>query len=119
VHPIDETSPMFAMTHDDLVDSEAEFLILLSGIDETFAQTVHARSSYKAEEIVYGKKFANMFNPVGSDGTISIDVSLLSAVDDAPLDDESNVGHTQTYRHTGHFVGFAPPRADPPTKPRR
>jgi inward rectifier potassium channel len=119
VHPIDETSPMFAMTHDDLVDSETEFLILLSGIDETFAQTVHARSSYKAEEIVYGKKFANMFNPVGSDGTISIDVSLLSALDDAPLDDESNVGHTQTYRHTGHFVGFAPPRADPPTKPRR
>ena len=52
VHPIDEKSPMRGMTHDDLVAEDAEFMILLAGIDETFSQTVHARSSYKPDEIV-------------------------------------------------------------------
>ena len=108
VHPIDEESPLWELTHEDLERVEAEVLILISGIDETFAQTVHARSSYKANEIVTGMKFSNMYNPVGKDGTISIDVSKLSNVEDAPFDSEMR--HTQSFRHTGHFVGFAPPR---------
>ncbi len=111
VHPIDETSPLFALEYEDLVNSDAEFLILISGIDETFAQVVHARSSYKPDEILVGKKFASMYNPVADDGTISIDVSKLSDVEDAPIGDEDNMRHTQTLRHTGLFTGFAAPRA--------
>ena len=109
---------MWGLSHDDLVDSDAEFLILMSGIDETFSQTVHARSSYKPTEIQFGKKFANMYNPIGEDGTISIDVSRLSDVEDAPLDDMMG-NFTQTFRHTGHFTGFAPPRLPPSTKKKR
>ncbi|MEO8334953.1 MAG: ion channel [bacterium] len=111
VHPIDETSPMFALEHEDLVRTDAEFLILISGIDETFAQTVHARSSYKPEEVLVGKKFASMYNAVDDDGTISIDVSKLSDVEDAPIGNEDSMRHTQTLRHTGLFTGFAAPRA--------
>ncbi|MEP6732901.1 MAG: ion channel [bacterium] len=110
VHPIDDTSPMFGVSHEELVRTDAEFLILISGIDETFAQTVHARSSYKPNEIVVGKKFANMYNPVGPDGTISIDVSKLSDIEDVV--DEDDLRHTQSFRHTGHFSGFAAPRGD-------
>lgn len=109
VHPIDEDSPLWGMTHDDIVENEAEFLILMSGIDETFAQVVHARSSYKPEEIAFGRKFANMYNPIGADGTISIDIRRLSEVEDAPFGEDS-LRHTQTFRHTGMFTGFAPPR---------
>ena len=112
VHPIVESSPLWGCTHDDLVDQDAEFLILMSGIDETFSQTVHARSSYKPDEILFGKKFTNIYNPVGADGTITIDVSRLSEVTDAPLEDAMS-SFTQTFRHTGHFTGFAPPRLPP------
>ena len=112
VHPIVESSPLWGCTHDDLIDQDAEFLILMSGIDETFSQTVHARSSYKPEEIVFGKKFTNIYNPVAADGTITIDVSRLSEVEDAPLEDAMST-FTQTFRHTGHFTGFAPPRQPP------
>jgi len=112
VHPIVESSPLWGCTHDDLVDQDAEFLILMSGIDETFSQTVHARSSYKPEEIVFGKKFTNIYNPVSANGTITIDVSRLSEVEDAPLEDAMST-FTQTFRHTGHFTGFAPPRQPP------
>src|SRR5262249_10157602 len=48
VHPITDTSPLYGLPERALVESSAEFLILLTGIDETFSQTVHARSSYKA-----------------------------------------------------------------------
>jgi inward rectifier potassium channel len=50
VHPIDENSPLFGWTRERLVESNAEFLILLTAIDDTFAQTVHSRSSYAASE---------------------------------------------------------------------
>jgi inward rectifier potassium channel len=122
VHPITEASPLYGCTHQDLVDSEAEFLILLSGIDETFAQTVHARSSYKPNEIVYGAKFANIYNPLGPDGAISIDVSRLSEIETVSLEDARDSDftmHTQTFRHTGLFTGFAPPRPDRRGKDRR
>ena len=114
VHPITEDSPLWGCTHEDLIDQDAEFLILLSGIDETFAQVVHARSSYKPDEIEFGRKFASIYNPILDDGTITIDVSRLSETEDAPLEDDASM-YTQTFRHTGHFTGFAPPRF--PTKP--
>lgn len=83
VHPIDEESPLWGATHADLKNWDAEFLVLLSGIDETFSQTVHTRSSYKAHEIVWGARFADLFNPPKPDGTLSIDVGRLHHLEKA------------------------------------
>jgi len=66
VHPIDETSPLRHHDEESLIRSEAEFLILLTGIDDTFSQTVHARSSYKPGEIVWNAKFRNLYEPIGT-----------------------------------------------------
>jgi hypothetical protein len=80
---------------------------------------VHARTSYKPQEIVFGAKFSNIYNQVGPDAAISIDVSRLSDIEDAPLDDDANHGHTQSFRHTGHFTGFvAPPPGRSTTRKR-
>ncbi len=116
VHPIDESSPLFGLTGDGFNACESEFLVLLSGIDETFAQTVHARTSYKPEEIVVGARFANIYNPRGVDGSESIDIGRLSEIERAELDD-SLTADTGTWHHTGHFTGFAAP--DAPPEPRR
>ena len=75
LHPIDETSPLRDMTPDQLAASDAEFIILLSGIDETSSQSVHVRTSYKHDEVVWGAKFADMFTP--SDGVIRVDLRKL------------------------------------------
>ena len=107
VHPINEKSPLFGISHEELVAKDAEFLILLTGIDETFSQTVHARSSYKPEEIVVGHRFANMYNPIDEQGVVSIDVRKLSDVEPA---DENDWSQTSTWHHTGHFAGYAPPK---------
>ncbi len=106
VHPIDEKSPMWGMTHSDLTRREAEFMILVTGVDETFSQMVHARSSYKADEIHFGHRFVNIYNPTDDEGTVSIDVRKLSDTEPADNDWSS----TSTWHHTGHFAGFAPPR---------
>jgi inward rectifier potassium channel len=77
VHVIDANSPLFGLTQDDLVANHAEFLVLLTGFDETFSQTVHTRSSYKPEEIVWGAAFKNIYKPLDAAGTLRIDVGLL------------------------------------------
>ena len=77
VHPIDPHSPMWGLTDKDLVDSDAELLVLLLGTDETVSQTVHSRSSYKADEIVWGAKFANMFLRTEAEGIIGMDLSRI------------------------------------------
>src|SRR5262249_33054753 len=61
VHPIDDRSPLAGRTVDDLRRDAAEVLVLLSGTDETFEQTVHARTSYRADEIVWDARFSPMF----------------------------------------------------------
>jgi len=61
VHPIDESSPLFGKTPEDLARLQVEVMILVKGFDETFSQIVHSRFSYRADEIVWGAKFLPAF----------------------------------------------------------
>jgi inward rectifier potassium channel len=61
VHTIDKDSPLFGVTEEQLCANGAEFLILLTGMDETFSQVVNARSSYRASEVIWDAKFADIF----------------------------------------------------------
>jgi inward rectifier potassium channel len=81
VHPIDSTSPLYGMTENDLNESDAEFLVLLTGIDEAFAQTVHARSSYKPKEVRWNAKFATIYTEMLEGDPIAIDVRKLSEIE--------------------------------------
>ncbi len=83
VHPIDEQSPMFGLTEEDFEKSDVEILVIISAMDETFAQTVHARSSYKLKEIKFGWKFANLYNEIEAGKPISIDIRKLSETEKA------------------------------------
>ncbi len=62
VHPIDERSPLWGWTKERLIEAEAEFDILLTATDESFAQIVHSRTSYTADEVAYGYKFEMMYH---------------------------------------------------------
>ena len=80
VHPIDGDSPLYGETEDSLRQAGAEFLILLTGIDETFSETVHARSSYVAEDVVWNAKFGNIFDPPEND-RVTIDLRRLDSIE--------------------------------------
>ena len=61
VHPIDEESPFYQKSPEQLAICNPEIMITIKGYDDTFAQEVHARSSYKAEDMVWNAKFEPMF----------------------------------------------------------
>ena len=61
---------------------EAEVLVLIKGNDETFAQTVHTRSSYRADEVVWGARFADMFLRT-EEGLVGVDLRRIHDLEKA------------------------------------
>ncbi|HZQ52215.1 MAG TPA: ion channel [Bryobacteraceae bacterium] len=84
VHPIDEKSPLYGKTAEDLAQLQAEVLIVMKGFDDTFSQTVHARYSYRYDEIVWGAKFASTFD-VDPDGELRVWMNRVGTLEPAPL----------------------------------
>jgi inward rectifier potassium channel len=81
VHPINETSPLRDLTREGLRACDGEFLVLLAGVEETFAQRVHARSSYKWDEIVWGAKFSDILHHPSGNEALTMDVGRLHAIE--------------------------------------
>jgi inward rectifier potassium channel len=76
VHPIDHDSPLWGKTAEDLTREQAEVLILIKAYDDTFAQSVQARHSYRHDEFVWGKKFAPSFS-IDSEGVLVVELNKL------------------------------------------
>lgn len=59
-HFIDEDSPLFGMDEAKMLEEQVVIFASLSGIDDTFSQTITARTVYRYDEIVYGKRFKDI-----------------------------------------------------------
>ncbi len=84
VHPIDESSPLRGLSAAALVETDPELVCLVSGDDETFAQKVHAKTSYDKNDIVWGARFRDMY--LSDMEHVAIDLTRLDQFDrvDAP-----------------------------------
>ena len=80
VHPIDQDSPLAGLTAEDVSSSAAEFLVLITAIDETFSQTVHTRTSYLYDEMEWNAKFSDIY-AYDEDGRMSADLKRLHDYD--------------------------------------
>lgn len=76
VHPIDQESPLWGKTAEDLTRHQAEVMILIKAYDDTFAQSVQARHSYRHDEFVWGRKFAPAFS-VNDEGEVVVDLKKI------------------------------------------
>ncbi len=72
MHVIDENSPLYGDTRESLLARNAEVLVVMKGLDETFVSTIHARASYAPDEIVWGRRLADIFTSA-PDGRRAID----------------------------------------------
>jgi inward rectifier potassium channel len=72
MHPIDESSPLYGATPEILAEMEAELVVTFTGIDETASQSVHARTSYLDTEILFDRRFKDIFG-ITADGRRAID----------------------------------------------
>jgi inward rectifier potassium channel len=64
MHALDAKSPMYGATPESLARDEIEFVVTLTGIDETSSQTVHGRMNYLAADVVFGARHADMLTDV-------------------------------------------------------
>ncbi|MDI1481150.1 ion channel [Polyangium sp. y55x31] len=77
MHPIDEHSPLHGMTIEDLGQGNVEILAILTGLDSTFGQTIHARYAYAADDIVENARFEDMI-VVRPDGRRALDITRIN-----------------------------------------
>ena len=72
MHVVDESSPLFGESTESLLAKRAEVLVVMKGLDETYVSTIHARASYTPDEIVWGRRLADIFTLL-PDGGRAID----------------------------------------------
>jgi inward rectifier potassium channel len=82
VHPIEDGSPFRGMSSETLAASDPEIVCLISADDETFAQRVHAKTSYDKNDLIWGARFRDMY--LADTDHIAIDLRRLHDVE--PVD---------------------------------
>ncbi len=83
IHVIDESSPLYGMTAESLIQTNTTIVVSLSGLDETVAQVVYAHHNYSPSKILWNYRFVDIIHHT-SDGNRYIDYSHFH--DALPLD---------------------------------
>ena len=61
-HPLDEQSPLYGLSPEDVARRVASVVVTFTGIDDTFAQNVHARHAYMAQDIDFNHRFVDIID---------------------------------------------------------
>ena len=85
VHPIDENSPFYGLTKDDIAKTDIEIMVFIKAFDEGFSNNVVARTSYVSSEIAWGAKFRPMYHPSEDKMKTVMDINKLNDFDVVPL----------------------------------
>jgi inward rectifier potassium channel len=71
-HTIDENSPLYEQSAEDLDAASVTLSVVVSGYDVVAAQTVHARKSYDHASILFGRSYADIIG-TQEDGRLRLD----------------------------------------------
>ena len=88
VHSLDENSPIKGITLDELEKKQASIAIILKTFDDTFSQTIHSRTSYQSEDIIWGAKFKQAFDR-NNEGQMVLDLSKISDYELVKMEQEN------------------------------
>jgi inward rectifier potassium channel len=84
VHPIVEGSPLYGNSIEEIKEMKGELIVLLKAFDDTFSQTIYSRTSYHANEIIWGGKFLPMFS-IAQDGHTVFDLRMIDTMEKLEL----------------------------------
>ena len=82
-HPIAADSPLLGLDGDALASSEINFVVSVTGFDETSGQTVHARGVFAAQDVRFGEEYEDVIS-IDDHGLRHIDYSKINATRPAP-----------------------------------
>jgi inward rectifier potassium channel len=85
VHAIDEESPFYGLSQEEILQLQPEMLVFVKGYDDEYSNTVIARTSYTYDEIVFGAKFKQMYYPSDDRRHTIMDLSKLNAYEKVQL----------------------------------
>ncbi len=86
MHVIDESSPFHGETTESLTEKGMEMIVILSGVDEHTSQSVHARRSYGADEIMWGARYVDIIAAAQNAGGLRrVDYRRFHDTQPAPL----------------------------------
>jgi inward rectifier potassium channel len=80
IHPIDEHSPLYGVTREELVAAGALLVASLVGLEEATGQTVHVRHTWTADQVLADHKFVDIFS-TRPDGRRTVDYELFHDVE--------------------------------------
>jgi len=75
MHPIDQDSPLYGLTPEDMAELDMEIVVMLNGLDEILADRIYARHAYWADEIVWNHRFVDVIS-VTPAGDRMLDLTL-------------------------------------------
>jgi len=87
IHRINESSPFYNMSAEDMLTERFEIVPILEGTVESTGQTTQARSSYLSQEILWGHRFDSMVSYSKERQGYEVDYSLFNSTTqvDTPL----------------------------------
>lgn len=85
VHPINEESPLRNLVENDFEELDAEFMISIKAIDDTYAQQIFDRNSYFWKEMKWNVKFSPMVSKSETGKTI-IDLKRISEIENIEVE---------------------------------
>ncbi len=71
-HVVNEQSPLYGMTPQELAAASVSLIVVVSGYDVVAAQTIHARRSYDHPDIRFGHRYVDILD-TAEDGRLRID----------------------------------------------
>jgi inward rectifier potassium channel len=83
IHPIDAESALSGETRESLIANGALLVASVMGLEEATGQTVHARHTWSAEDILVDYRFKDIF-ATRPDGTRTVDYALFHDVEPIP-----------------------------------
>ena len=85
MHPINEKSPFFQLSDEDIRNLKGEVMIFIKVFDDMFSNIVVSRTSYIFQEIIYGAKFLLMYHRDDDNSVTILDLEKINSFEKEPL----------------------------------
>ncbi len=81
VHPIDDNSPLYGFTQEDVAAADVEIYVLITAFDDVFSSSVLQRTSYTYREMLFGAKFVPMYRESADGMTTILEMHKLNDIE--------------------------------------
>ena len=77
VHPLTSDSPLYEYTREDMKKADLEIYVSIRAFDDVYSNVVQQRTSYTYDEILFGRKFVQMYRESDDGKTTIVELQRL------------------------------------------